>query len=379
MHLGILCHNYPPHPGGLEVMVRNVATQLARRGHRVTLVTTAWGRARGRALEDGLEIFRLPALHASEPRGVPWPLPLGGGLGAAWRALAPVELVHAHGALYATSLLARAASRRSGRPLVLTEHVGFVRYRSALVNAVERAAWATVGNAVVAAAGAITTYNERVLGWLEERYPGRRVQFVGNGVDTLRFRPLAAAERLEARRALGLPADETLVLFVGRESAKKNLDFALAARRKGIRLVICGARRGTRAGGARRRVPEDVLDLGLVPHERMAEVYGAMDLMINPSAGEGFPLALQEAMACGLPVALLWDPGYQRWLDRRVPAACDTLPELDATLQTLVADAGARAELGARARQWAESRWSWEATAAGYEEIFAALLEEKQR
>ena len=42
MRLGILCHNYPPHPGGLEVMVRTVATQLARRGHQVTVMTSQY-------------------------------------------------------------------------------------------------------------------------------------------------------------------------------------------------------------------------------------------------------------------------------------------------------------------------------------------------
>lgn len=369
MRLGILCHNYPPHPGGLEVMVRAVATQLARRGHQITVVTTAWGEARGRAEEGGVEVFRLPAIHSSEPWGVPWPLPLGPGLGAARRALAEVEVLHAHGALYATSLLARRVSRRHRAPLVLTEHVGFVRYRSGLVNAVQRAAWATVGNALVASARALTTYNERVLGWLEQRYPGRQVRFIGNGVDTARFRPLAPSERADARRALGLPQGETLVLFVGREIGKKNLEFALGARRPGFRLVLCGARR---------KVPEGVIDLGLLPHERMPEVYGSVDLMLNPSAGEGFPLALQEAMACGLPVALLWDPGYRRWLDRDVPAACDTLPELETVLQSLVGEPQARAALGARARRWAESHWSWEATAAGYEEVFLGLLAERR-
>jgi hypothetical protein len=43
----MLCSNYPPHPGGLEVMVQNLARGLARR-HEVTVVTSAFGDAVGR-------------------------------------------------------------------------------------------------------------------------------------------------------------------------------------------------------------------------------------------------------------------------------------------------------------------------------------------
>src|SRR5689334_11878054 len=101
MRIGMLCHNYPPHPGGLEVMVRNLSSGLARR-HEVTLVTSAFADAEGRTVEDGMVVFRVPAFHATERIGIPYPVPVGSTLSAGLRALTSVDLLHAHGALYAT-------------------------------------------------------------------------------------------------------------------------------------------------------------------------------------------------------------------------------------------------------------------------------------
>src|SRR5262249_54695262 len=165
MRIGILAHNYPPHPGGLEVMVENVAIRLSER-HEVVLVTSAWNGARGLESTARLRVHRLPALHHLEGWGVPYPVPWGPGLAAAIADLNACELFHAHGSLYPVSVLAAVLSRIRRRPLVLTEHVGFVPYSSALVRAVEHAAWAIAGDRVVASSAAVVTYNARVQAWM---------------------------------------------------------------------------------------------------------------------------------------------------------------------------------------------------------------------
>src|ERR1700688_842273 len=126
MRIAVFCHNYPPHVGGVEVMLGTLTRLLAQR-HEVTVVTTAWGGARGVSDDHGVVLHRLPALHATEPWGIPWPLPTGRGLRAALAAAHRADLIHAHGALYATTMLAARVSRAARVPLVLSEHVGFVR------------------------------------------------------------------------------------------------------------------------------------------------------------------------------------------------------------------------------------------------------------
>ena len=361
----MLCHNYPPHPGGLEVMVQNLASGLAKR-HEVTLVTSAFDGAQGKSTENGMVVHRVPALHATERVGIPYPIPLGAALTSALEDLARVDLLHAHGALYRTSVHASRISRRRRVPFVVTEHVGFVKYSNPMVNAVEAVAWSTIGDRIVTSCDALTTYNSRVQEWLGRRYPAREIRFIGNGVDTTTFRPRTPAERAELRRSFGLPDDRPLMLFAARDSEKKNLGDVLQFTRDDYHLVVCGAARGLRA--------EHLTDLGVVPYARMSGLFGCVDGMVHASTGEGFPLAVQEALASGVPIALLWDPGYAAWLDRSVVAAGDSIEQLEGAVRSLATDAALRCQLSRAGRCWTEKKWSWDATVEAYEALYADIM-----
>jgi glycosyltransferase involved in cell wall biosynthesis len=364
MKIAVFASNYPPHPGGLERVVHHVAAGLAQR-HEVIVVTTAWAGLAGPAREDGLRVIRLPTVHASEPWGVPYPVPWGPGVRAALSAAAGADAYHAHGALYVTSVLAARLARRQRRPLILTEHVGFVQYGSPLLNGIEKAAWASVGRYVLRRTTTVAVYNARVRQWFEAEHPGSRLRFIGNGVDRERFRPRPAADRATLRERLGLPANGTLVLFVGRHAEKKNLDVVLGIPRTDHRLVVCGAPRGLRE--------DRVIDLGVVAWDSMPDVFAAVDLMVHASTGEGFPLAMQEAMASGVPLVVLWDEGYAVGLDRSAVFAVDSLGELGGAVLGLVADEHRRRALGEAGRRWAAAHWGWDSTVSAYERLMTEV------
>jgi D-inositol-3-phosphate glycosyltransferase len=375
MRIGMLCHYYPPHAGGIEIVVWNLARSLSAR-HEVTIVTSAIGGVDsatvvGTSVEDGITIVRTPAYNVTERFGIPYPVPAGGGLSAAVRSLASADVVHAHGALYAGSMHAASLARRNDVPLVVTEHVGFVEYRSRIVNAVESVAWGTVGDRVIGATSVLATINTRTEQWLRDRYPTTDIRFIGNGVDTKRFLPRVASERSEMRRAFGLPDDRPLVLFAGRDSDKKNLDAVLEMSRDEFHLVVCGARRGLVADG--------LTDLGLVPHDRMPKLFGCMDVMVQASTGEGFPLVVQEALASGVAIAILWDAGYDSSLDREVVVACDSVEQIAGAVRSLAVNEALRHRLSRAGRAWAEHHWSWDATAQAYEAVYTELAGARRR
>ena len=363
MRIGIATHNYPPHLGGLETIVRELTRGFARK-HEVIVVTTAWDGRRGVTSEDGATIHRLPAWHGAERRGVPYAMPLGPGVARASSALRSCDLLHAHGSLYATTLLAY-LSRRRGVPLFVTEHVGFVHYRSALLNATQQLTWSLIGAPVVKGSTRVIAYNSRVRDWLAGRFGEGRVAFITNGVDTTEFRPPSDDERQAARARLGLPSEGVLGLFVGRDAQKKNLDAVLRFAHTDYRLVVCGAHRA---------LPADVVNLGAVPHSTMPDVFRAVDFLIHAATGEGFPVTVQEAMASGLPVVVLWDSGYAGSVDRGAVSAAASLDELDRHSAMLAKSAELRSEFGRRSRDFALANWNWNTTVDRHLQLFQSAV-----
>ncbi len=364
MHIALFSHYCLPHAGGIETVVEALASRLSLR-HRVTVISSDWAGREGVERSGMRTTWRLPSVHASARWGVPYTIPTGRWVRDALADASTADVIHAHGALYAQTVLARRVARRAARPLVLTEHVGWIPYRGAVLQSVQRAAWRFVGDATLAQSRAVVALNARVGGWLHARPAKPHVTLIPNGVDLTRFAPPTDTQRREARAALGLPATGVLGLFVGRDAPKKRRADVVAASRSGWTLVLAGAPVAVHEHG--------IIDLGVMAAEAMVPLYHACDFLVHAAEGEGFPMAVQEAMATGLPVALRWDAGYATSLERDVIPTADDIAGTLRAADSLAHDASHRAEVGARAHAWATAHWSWDVTVAAHEALYASL------
>ena len=275
-------------------------TQLARQ-HDVVVVSTAWEAPSGVTTEDGATVHRLAAWHGAERRGVPYAMPLGPGTLHAISALRSCDVLHAHRQPLSDDA-ARAAGAASGSPNVHHGTRWFRALCTQTLNALQQVAWTTIGAPIVRRSAKVVAYNSRVRDWLAARFGDDAVAFIANGVDTTTFSPRNPDERLRARARLGLPARGSPgAVCRTRRTEEKPGRRAAGTGRAAYRLVVCGARRALGGG---------VLDLGAVPYAAMPDVFAAADFLLHAATGEGFPVTVQEAMASGLPVALLWDSGY---------------------------------------------------------------------
>lgn len=370
LRVTLVTHYYPAHRGGVERIAGQLAGQLARRG----AAQIEWHASDcDPAPPDAAGVRCLPARSCNvieRGLGFPYPLWTPTALRSLARAARDADIVHLHDCLYLPNLVAFAAARLAHRPVLVTQHVGFVPYRNALLRMVLSAANRLLGALVLRGATQVIFESDSV-----QRYFSRFVRFrrapllVPNGVDTAEFAPAAPGERRRMRAELRVPEDKPLLLFIGRFVEKKGLPVLqeLTARLPGAHWLFAGWGPLDPAGWHR----PNVTVVHSPAADQIAPLYQAADLFVLPSVGEGFPLAVQEAMACGTP-ALIGEetaagcPEAGEALLRERVGAPDTAARWAARIQTLL-DAPATLEaLRPRVAAFARDHWSWERSAARY-------------
>lgn len=138
----------------------------------------------------------------------------------------------------------------------------------------------------------------------------------GAGIDLSRLPSRSASLISNKRKELGIKEDAILILSSGELIKRKNHETAIraAARLKAqkeintankpqIQYVICGHGKldaYLKALAQKLDVADMIIFAGY--REDMLEIYQAADIFLFPSYQEGLPMALLEAMACGLPV-----------------------------------------------------------------------------
>lgn len=205
--------------------------------------------------------------------------------------------------------------------------------------------------------------------------PAGKVTVLRNGVDLESFRPV---DRAAARARLGV--EGRVLLSVGHLIERKghHLVIDALADLPGVTLLIAGSgperealeRRSGEAGVAGR-----VRFLGQLPHDRLAEIYSAADVLVLASSREGWANVLLEAMACGTPVAATDVWGTAEAVT--APEAGLLIPARSAAAiaSTVAALLGALPDRAAT-RRYAED-FSWDDTTRGQEALFKEILQRR--
>ena len=312
---------------------------------------------------DGIEVTRIHlrmSSTASKLRAAAVMLRELGGL-MRW-----CDVVHVHGVSIKNVFVATMA-RLVGRPYLLSLHTAGADEPGPI-----RKNGATAWWAFRAASRYLAVSPSLMKTAIDSGIPAGRIEYVPNGIDTDRFSPATPDERRRLRRALGHDVERPVVLFVGYFSHDKQprvlFDAWLRLRdfhHADTSLVFVGATKSDyhevnegladamRAEAASRGLGDRVTFTGIVhnvhDYLRMADVF------VLPSRREGLPVALMEAMSCGLPSVA-----------SRLPGATDTLIEdgvsgrlvppgdvsaFAEAVHTMLGDTEAASRMGAAARE----------------------------
>lgn len=283
----------PARFGGLESVVRGLATGHARRGHGVRVAAITSGH--GDEPHDLVASLQQAGVQAVEWRvGQRAYLEEARRVAGACRSWEP-DVVHTHG--YHADLVAGTSARRSGAPVVTTVH-GFVGggWKNRFYERLQRRAYRAF-DAVVAVS--------RSLGreLAADGVPSEKIHQIPNAWGG----HVEPVDRGEARSVLGLDGGEPVIGWVGRLGREKGLDVLLEAlaglRDRPWRLAVVGdgpeaARLRDLAEGL--GMEGRVRWLGVV--EDAGRYFRAFDVFCLSSRTEGTPVVLFEAMAAGVPV-----------------------------------------------------------------------------
>ena len=207
------------------------------------------------------------------------------------------------------------------------------------------------------------------------------IYHIPNGLDTNLYRPV---DRRQCRQLLNLPPDRPVLLYVAANPAdpRKGFDLLLRALRQlspslqsELLLLVMGSRKGE---SLLQNLGVEVIHVGYVEYEPLKVLlYSAADLFVFPTRADNLPLVVQESLACGTPV-ISFDvggvPDMVKPQQTGYLAEPENVEDLANGIAQLLGDDGLRAQLGDRARQWAEKEYTLSIQAQRYLSVYQDLL-----
>jgi glycosyltransferase involved in cell wall biosynthesis len=316
MNILVINYEYPPIGGGGGVLCKDISEGIARKGHRVTVVTSHFGSLRHGENVNGVDIRRVPVLMrkkqtvasiASMLSFVPMCIRKVQELWDQGR----YDVINTHFAI-PSGPAGHYVSRKYRIPNVLSILGGDIidpskflsPHNTYVLNRTVRK-MLFCADRVVAESSDIESNARKYYGF------DRRIDVVPLGINPNPYPPAG-------RRALGLAEDSQVFITIGRLVRRKNLEellrvFRAVRTRFPSVLLIVGE--GPEKENLEKTIRKLDLDgsaklLGRVSDERKYQYLAASDMYLSTAIHEGFGIVFLEAMECGLPI-VCYDRGGQ--------------------------------------------------------------------
>jgi glycosyltransferase involved in cell wall biosynthesis len=364
---------------------------LARRGHRVTLVTVSPGnrlRFRSETLH-GVHVLESPDLLVGRGRTGWDPYDALRRLGRVLNA-ETFDLVHGFDCRPAVILPALALQRWRripfisdwadwwGRGGIIQERSRPLRWVMGPVETFFEERFRPRADGITVTSRAL---HDRAVALGIARH---RVRHLPSGADVETIRPLP---KEEMRGQLGLPADVPILVYIG--FINYDIDcmvraFPLVrARFPDVRLLMVGQKHPiTRRLCREHRITAGIDEVGIVPFEGLGRYLACADLLLLPftdkicNIGRG-PIKLGDYLAAGRPIVSMPVGDLRQVFAEDEPiglAAGDTPEEFAAAICELLSDPERGERYGRNARLLAERKYSWDVLTGRLEETYRLFV-----
>ncbi len=398
----------PAHaPGGMQDHVATLSQGLAKRNHRVVVITTA------RA--DKVEFENTGGVEIHFLKGTP----VGQNSNSYWYAAAQkfeeihsknsFDLLHSQ-SIGAFGVYKRNLHRKYHLPLITSLHgthwdvlttswhtdfalanpIGTLRFFALsgdlLYRYVRDLPFFQASDVMIATSDMDPDKYKKLY-----HIPDERIRQVYNGIDAELFFPRAASKAL--RDSLNIREDDKIILALARLEKDKGVQNAIAVMPRVLQkisatLIIVGD--GVHRAALERQsrslvVADRVRFIGALPLAECVRYFNLCDLFVDPTLRtDGYDLTIAEAMACGKPVIASDVGANSTLIDVSTHRDGILIPrgDNDALVGEIIRvlsnpEAAAAMEKSARAK--IESRFSIPAMVESMERVYAELLKSRQR
>ncbi len=383
MHVLIVLTYYRPHTSGLTIYAERLARGLARRGHRVTILTSHYSRDLPYEEElDSVRVVRVPVLFRIS-KGVIMPT-----FGCvAWKLVREADVLSLHLPQFDAAGVAL-RGRILRKPTVLTYHCDLLlppgRFNR-LVNQVVHVMNDLAGR-----------FTHRIVAYTQDfadhspylqRFAGKLV-VIPPPVELPPSTPAGVA----AFARMHNPRNRHPVIgMAARLAAEKGVEVLLEAfprvleRYPQAHILFAGQYRNVLAEQAylQKVMPriQQYRDmgkwkfLGVLDPQQMAAFYPNLDLLVVPSMNstESFGLVQVEAMQCGVPCVASDLPGVRQPILQTGMGEIAPVGDAEGLAEAMLRVLGNR-ERYVRPREEVVARFSTERTVEAYERLFEAML-----
>lgn len=377
----VVTHLFLPHVGGIERVAYEQSKRLLGMGFKPFVLTSNVTRKKS-YIFDCIKVYCYPALKFGFGRGIPYVIPKPHGYGMFLGCIRNSDLVHVHGHPYPSSYLAMKIAKRYSKPVVLTQHNTFIKY-GGFWDFAEKLNDILIGRRILQGSDKIIAVSKATLNYvLSLGADPHKTEVLYNGVDIERFK--LSTSKDEAKRLLGFSKDSFIVLSVRRLVYKNGIDLLLESAKlvveKNPKMLFLVVGSGPDFEKINMKIREFKLEnnfrlLGFISDDYLPLYYSASDIFVLPSkSGEGLPLVLLEAMACGLPVIATDVGGIPEIVDKycgRIVPLNNAVALAEAILEFSCADLSS---LGIKIRNVAKQKYNWDINVKRLIEIYEEFI-----
>lgn len=383
-----LCEHFRPVIDGLTNHVYYLSSNLSK-NHQVTVFTSDIENIglfkiqrvnkTYEKLSNNFEVFRLRAY----PPGIPYARTYAM-IPSLIRNLAKsdADIIHTHTYMLLHSDVTSMVSKLKKTPLVFTVHVHMLS--NSYKNRLAKLYNPTIGKVVLNCASKIIVLNHEASRYFSNLgVEKEKIQVIPNGIDYGKFvTPLPSTDFREKYNVEG-----KTVLFVGLLQQRKGVQYLLKSASRILKEVSDANFLVVGEGEFKRNLIEMSNNLGIkdrvkftgfLPDKELLEAYALADVFVLPSAFEGLPTVILEAMASGKPVVATNVGGISSVVEDNVTGFLvnyrDT-NKLAMTITTILKDESLAKRMGSNGRKLA-SHYDWGIISKKVEDLYLQVIED---